>query len=744
MTVSSDLNRISYSGNGSTTLFPVNYYFLENTHLQVILISASGVETIQTLTTNYTVSGAGNPAGGSVTMLVPPPSGTTLVIQRDVPATQETDYLANDPFPAESHERALDKLTMLVQQNERESGRALKIPLAAVPTTSTELPLPVGNKLLAWNSNASAVINLDPSDVITVTGQQNSYGDVFTGNGVTTDFTLTRNPGSVFNIDVSINGVTQVPNVDYILNATTLTFTSAPPAVASQVLARYSEVFTLNDADAANVRYLPAGSGAQLTNVQAKLRETVSVKDFGAVGDGVTDDTAAIQAAIDSGAKEVVFPAGSYVVDGLVGASDQVLNGQGAATLLAKTGALATYILFNYTSKVNYHVKGFVFDGVNLAASNLKTSVYNNLCTNAKYTDNIWKNFNGIGIFFGNSSYVNVDRNVFDNIGVYNFVTSDPADRKQAIAFMTCSYCTANDNLFKLVGLDCISYATNCEYVEACRNITEDNYASAIYVSLTNQFVITDNISNAKNVSGVMSGNGIDVVNSKNGTISNNVCTNRGATGILAVNVFGVSITGNVCKNNVNNGSTTANGGIKVAASSSGGFTPLTEYVTLSGNTCYDDRDPADVTQRVAVQRFPSGGTINNLVIDQSNNLQGYNDSGNPQLSRRINPTFGLIGYPILFNLNSGATFDLCDSDRYLDLTIVQTNNTSFYASFYLRPNSTPIKIFDNSSEWEVTDTGSKQSVLYDAGSGKIQVKNNTGLTRSYLVITNSGTASLT
>jgi len=74
--------------------------------------------------------------------------------------------------------------------------------------------------------------------------------------------------------------------------------------------------------DASTVSYVPSGTGAVTTNVQAKLRQLVSVKDFGAVGNGVANDTVAIQAAIDAvynaGGGTLFFPSGTYLVTSIV------------------------------------------------------------------------------------------------------------------------------------------------------------------------------------------------------------------------------------------------------------------------------------------------------------------------------------------------------------------------------------------------------------------------------------------
>lgn len=159
MTVSSATARVSYSGNGATTAFTVPFYFLASSHLRVVLRSSAGVEDEQVLTTDYSVTGAGEASGGTVTMVTAPASGETLVITRAVPVTQETNLLPNDPLPAESLEQALDKLTMIVAQQQETLDRALVFPITDAAASIDELPVSDdrASKYLAFGSDGKPV-----------------------------------------------------------------------------------------------------------------------------------------------------------------------------------------------------------------------------------------------------------------------------------------------------------------------------------------------------------------------------------------------------------------------------------------------------------------------------------------------------------------------------------------------------------------------------------------------------------
>ena len=159
MTISSEVSRITYAGNGATTVFAIPFYFLADTDVVILSVTAAGVSTTLVLSTNYTLTGAGVLGGGSATLLLAPITGRTIIIYRNVAATQTTDYQPNDPFPAETHERALDKLTMIAQRLKELVTRSLTLSDSDVSSASTQLPSPVASNLLGWNAAANAIIN---------------------------------------------------------------------------------------------------------------------------------------------------------------------------------------------------------------------------------------------------------------------------------------------------------------------------------------------------------------------------------------------------------------------------------------------------------------------------------------------------------------------------------------------------------------------------------------------------------
>ena len=157
MTVSTTIIKSSHNGNGSTTTFAYNFKIFADSDLVVIIRSSTGTETTKTLTTHYTVSGAGDASGGSITFTTgnTPASGETVVIRRNVPQTQAIDYIANDPFPAETNEEGLDRTTMIAQQVSEATDRSIKLSRTNT-MTSTEFTVGAtdrANKILAFDSS---------------------------------------------------------------------------------------------------------------------------------------------------------------------------------------------------------------------------------------------------------------------------------------------------------------------------------------------------------------------------------------------------------------------------------------------------------------------------------------------------------------------------------------------------------------------------------------------------------------
>ena len=156
MTISSTTVKNSYSGNGSNDTFVYGFKIFANTDLQVIIRSAAGTETTKSLTTHYTVTGVGSASGGNVVFTSGniPTATETVVLIRNVPQTQAIDYIANDPFPAETHEEGLDRATMTTQQVQEELNRSIKLSRTNT-MTSTEFTVGAterANKILAFDS----------------------------------------------------------------------------------------------------------------------------------------------------------------------------------------------------------------------------------------------------------------------------------------------------------------------------------------------------------------------------------------------------------------------------------------------------------------------------------------------------------------------------------------------------------------------------------------------------------------
>jgi len=213
VSISIETTKVQYVGTGAQTVFAYPFRILQDSDLLVIVSNDStGAETTLTLNSDYTVSGAGDDGGGNVTLDSASlcESGQTLTILRNIPATQTTDYVDGEAFSAESFENALDKLTMIQQQQREEINRAPKLPKSS-SITDIVLPNPTANNYIGWNAGATGLANMSGPVITTATayeidalvsyGGGTNYTDAtinaaLTAIGTTNKVTLLLRPGT--------------------------------------------------------------------------------------------------------------------------------------------------------------------------------------------------------------------------------------------------------------------------------------------------------------------------------------------------------------------------------------------------------------------------------------------------------------------------------------------------------------------------------------------------------------------
>ena len=216
------------------------------------------------------MSNVGNTNGGNVTFGSAPASGVTVVIRREAALTQATDYVANDPFPAATHEDALDKLTFLAQQQQEEIDRSIKLSRTNT-MTSTEFTVGATDR-------ASKVLAFDSSGEISVTQELGTYQG--TDTTVTTeaysvrDIIKSTTAAELNNVYICIadavvgDSLTDTDHFELLVDAVSAA-TSATAAATSATAAATSATNAATSASTATTQASNAATSASTASTQA-------------------------------------------------------------------------------------------------------------------------------------------------------------------------------------------------------------------------------------------------------------------------------------------------------------------------------------------------------------------------------------------------------------------------------------------------------------------------------------------
>jgi hypothetical protein len=159
MTVETTARKQSFAGGQGTLTYTFRSLTDHPEYIKVVAVS-SGTETLLTYSTDYSVAPAADGVGGVVTVSPTFSTAYTYTVYRDTALVQESDYDDFNQFPADTLEEDLDRRALIDQEIGEDTDRTLKIPIS-VTGVDAELPVPVADKILGWNSAATAIENKD-------------------------------------------------------------------------------------------------------------------------------------------------------------------------------------------------------------------------------------------------------------------------------------------------------------------------------------------------------------------------------------------------------------------------------------------------------------------------------------------------------------------------------------------------------------------------------------------------------
>lgn len=289
-----------FIGDGTVTAFPFEFKVFNETQIAVHVADGDNPETVLTLNEDYTVAlneDQNQKPGGTVTLLVPLGNEKRLAIISVVAATQTMRSTNYDRFYPEAYNDAFDKATILIQQLLEQVSRAL-----ITDPTDTITPRQLRDKLLAAVDDAVAAAGASKETLAAC----EAIKDL-----------IERYSWDIPHLVNSLEEVEAYPYDGYFW----VKGYGNPGNAGEDISNRLVGGETL---------------GKLFNRLAAKASEFISVKDYGAVGDGQTDDTKAFEAAIAQG-KPLLVSSGSYVVDDLdITVPLSFLPG---AALLAKSGS---------------------------------------------------------------------------------------------------------------------------------------------------------------------------------------------------------------------------------------------------------------------------------------------------------------------------------------------------------------------------------------------------------------------